>query len=251
MITIKSPGEIELMRNAGRITAAARALAGDMVKPGITTKEIDEAVYKFITAQGAIPAFLGYNGFPASICASVNDAVIHGIPSGRILRDGDIVSIDVGAVMDGYVGDCAATFVVGNGDEVSKRLIEVTRQSFYEGIKYAREGHRVSDISHAIQSYVESFGYSIVREFVGHGIGANMHEPPEVPNYGPPGHGSRLTRGMTLAIEPMVNEKGAKILIKDDGWTVTTADGGLSAHYENTILITSGEPEILTVFEDV
>ena len=251
MITIKSRREIELMRRAGKITAAARALAGNMVMPGVTTKEIDEAVYQFITAQGAIPAFLNYNGFPASICASVNDEVIHGIPSGRVLRDGDIVSIDVGAVMDGYVGDCAATFIAGNGKKNAESLIEVTRQSFFEGIKFAREGYRVSDISHAIQTYVESFGYSIVREFVGHGIGAQMHEPPEVPNYGQPGHGARLVRGMTIAIEPMVNEKSAKIFIKDDGWTVTTADGSLSAHYENTVLITESEPEILTIFEDV
>ncbi len=249
MIKIKSAREISLMRQAGKITAAARALAGDMVTAGVTTREIDDAVREYIVSQGAVPTFLGYNGYPASVCISVNDELIHGIPGKRVLKDGDVVSIDVGATKDGYVGDCAATFIVGNGDEEAKRLIAVTRQSFFEGIKYAREGYRISDISHAIQEYVESNGFSVVREYVGHGVGAKMHEDPEVPNYGRPGHGPRLMRGMTIAVEPMVNMGGAAVRVLDDEWTVVTADGSLAAHYENTILITPGEPEILTVSE--
>ena len=249
MIKIKSAREISLMRQAGKITAAARALAGDMVTAGVTTREIDDAVREYIVSQGAVPTFLGYNGYPASVCISVNDELIHGIPGKRVLRDGDVVSIDVGATKDGYVGDCAATFIVGDGDEEAKRLIAVTRQSFFEGIKYAREGYRISDISHAIQEYVESNGFSVVREYVGHGVGAKMHEDPEVPNYGRPGHGPRLMRGMTIAVEPMVNMGGAAVRVLDDEWTVVTADGSLAAHYENTILITPGEPEILTVSE--
>ena len=251
MIKIKSAREISLMRQAGKITAAARALAGDMVTAGVTTREIDKAVHDFILSQGAVPTFLNYSGYPASVCVSVNDELIHGIPGKRVLRDGDVVSIDVGATKDGYVGDCAATFIVGNGSEEARRLVEVTRQSFFEGIKYAREGYRVSDISHAIQSYVESHGFSVVREYVGHGVGAQMHEAPEVPNYGNPGHGPRLLRGMTLAIEPMVNMGAAAVRVLDDGWTVKTVDGSLAAHYENTVLITAGEPEILTVSEVV
>jgi len=251
MIKIKSAREISLMRQAGKITAAARALAGDMVTAGVTTREIDKAVHDFILSQGAVPTFLNYSGYPASVCVSVNDELIHGIPGKRVLRDGDVVSIDVGATKDGYVGDCAATFIVGNGREEARRLVEVTRQSFFEGIKYAREGYRVSDISHAIQSYVESHGFSVVREYVGHGVGAQMHEAPEVPNYGNPGHGPRLLRGMTLAIEPMVNMGAAAVRVLDDGWTVKTVDGSLAAHYENTVLITAGEPEILTVSEVV
>ena len=249
MIKIKSAREISLMRQAGKITAAARALAGDMVTAGVTTREIDDAVREYIVSQGAVPTFLGYNGYPASVCISVNDELIHGIPGKRVLRDGDVVSIDVGATKDGYVGDCAATFIVGNGDEEAKRLIAVTPQSFFVGIKYSREGYRISDISHAIQEYVESNGFSVVREYVGHGVGAKMHEDPEVPNYGRPGHGPRLMRGMTIAVEPMVNMGGAAVRVLDDEWTVVTADGSLSAHYENTILITPGEPEILTVSE--
>lgn len=249
MIKIKSAREISLMRQAGKITAAARALAGDMVTAGVTTREIDKAVREYIVSQGAVPTFLGYNGYPASVCISVNDELIHGIPGKRVLKEGDVVSIDVGATKDGYVGDCAATFIVGDGDEEAKRLIAVTRQSFFEGIKYAREGYRISDISHAIQEYVESNGFSVVREYVGHGVGAKMHEDPEVPNYGRPGHGPRLMRGMTIAVEPMVNMGGAAVRVLDDEWTVVTADGSLAAHYENTILITAGEPEILTVSE--
>lgn len=249
MIKIKSPREISLMRQAGKITAAARNLAGKMVTAGTTTREIDKAVHDFIVSQGATPTFLGYSGYPASICISVNDELIHGIPGNRVLRDGDVVSIDVGATKDGYVGDCAATFIVGEGTEENRKLVEVTRQSFFEGMKYAREGYRVSDISHAIQEYVEANGFSVVREYVGHGVGSEMHESPEVPNYGKPGRGPRLVRGMTIAVEPMVNQGKAEIRVLQDGWTVVAADGKNTAHYENTILITSGDPEILTVFE--
>ncbi len=237
------------MRRAGKITAAARALAGEMVTAGVTTREIDRAVKSYIESQGAVPTFLGYNGYPASVCVSVNDELIHGIPGKRRLREGDIVSIDVGATKDGFVGDCAATFIVGNGSEAARKLVEVTRQSFYEGIRFAREGYRVSDISHAIQQYVEAHGFSVVREYVGHGVGARMHEEPEVPNFGPAGHGPRLVRGMTIAVEPMVNMGAAAVRVLDDGWTVVTQDGKPAAHYENTILITDGDPEILTISE--
>lgn len=234
------------MRRAGKITAAARALAGEMVKPGVTTREIDKAVHDFILSQGATPTFLGYSGYPASVCISVNEVVIHGIPGDRVIKDGDIVSIDVGATKDGYVGDCAATFVAGSCDEESRKLIDVTRQSFFEGIKYARPGYRVSDISHAVQTYAEENGFSVVREFVGHGVGRQMHEEPEIPNFGKPGHGPRLVAGMTIAVEPMINAGVYGVKILKDGWTVVTIDGKRSAHYENTILITNGDPIILT-----
>ena len=246
MITLKSQHEIELMRRAGKITAAARALAGEMVRPGVTTHEIDSAVEQFIRKQGAVPSFLHYNGYPASACVSVNDEVIHGIPGKRVLVEGDIVSIDVGAYIGGFHGDCAATFACGKISQEAQNLIDVTRQSFFEGIQYAKEGHRLQDIAAAIQEYVESHGCSVVREYVGHGVGAKMHEPPEIPNYGHAGRGPRLLRGMTLAIEPMVNAGTAAIQVLPDGWTVKTVDGKWAAHYENTVLITDGEPEILT-----
>ncbi len=249
MIAIKNERELALMRQACKITAAARALAGDMVRPGVSTKQIDQAVHDYIVAQGAKPSFLGYNGFPASTCISVNGTVIHGIPDNYILKDGDIVSVDVGAFYKGYHGDCAATFPCGTVSADAQKLIDVTRQSFFEGIRFAKGGHRVSDISHAIQTYVESNGFSVVRSFVGHGVGAQLHEEPEVPNFGAPGRGPRLLRGMTLAIEPMVNAGTCDVKILHDGWTTVTADGKLSAHYENTVLITDGEPEILTVTE--
>ena len=249
MITIKNERELESMRQACLITAKARALAGAMVKPGVSTKAIDQAVYDFIVAQGAKPSFLNYNGFPASACISVNSTVIHGIPGGYILKDGDIVSVDVGAFYKGFHGDCAATFACGAISTEAQKLIDVTRQSFYEGIKLCRKGKRVQDISHAIQTYVESNGFSVVRSFVGHGVGRSLHEEPEVPNFGNPGRGPRLLPGMTLAIEPMVNEGVYDVKVLKDGWTTVTADGKLSAHYENTVLITDGEPEILTVTE--
>ena len=246
MITLKSAHEIEAMRLAGKITAAARALAREMVKPGVTTQQIDKAVFHFIREQGAIPSFLHYNGYPASVCISVNDEIIHGIPGKRVLREGDIVSVDVGAYIGGYHGDCAGTYPCGQVSGEALRLIRVTQDSFFEGLKFAREGYRLSDISHAVQTFVEANGYSVVREYVGHGIGRNMHEAPEVPNYGKPGHGPRLLRGMTLAVEPMVNAGTAAIKQMPDGWTVKTADGKYAAHYENTILITAGDPELLT-----
>ena len=250
MIRLKTRQEVELMRRAGAIAAAARSLAGKMAAPGVTTLELDKAIHDFIKKSGATPTFLNYNGFPGSACISVNDEVIHGIPGSRRLQDGDIVSIDIGATYNGYTGDCADTFIVGKGSEDAKRLIEVTRQSFFEALKYAKVGYRVSDISHAVQEYVEGNGFSVVREYVGHGVGAALHEEPEVPNYGKPGHGPRLTAGMTLAVEPMVNFGSEAIHVLPDGWTVKTADGSLSAHYENSILITNGEPEILTEVED-
>ena len=246
MITLKSEKEIALMRRAGKITAAARALARDMVKPGVTTQQIDKAVFEFIKSQGAVPSFLNYHGYPGSACISVNDEVIHGIPGKRVLKEGDIVSVDVGAYIGGFHGDCAGTYPCGQVSDEAMDLIRVTQQSFFEGIRCAREGYRLGDISAAIQSYVESHGYSIVREYVGHGIGRTLHEAPEVPNFGTAGRGTRLLRGMTLAVEPMVNAGGAAILNMADGWTVKTADGKYSAHYENTILITDGEPELLT-----
>ena len=246
MITLKSAHEIEAMRLAGKITAAARALAREMVTPGVTTQQIDTAVVHFIREQGAIPSFLHYNGYPASVCISVNDEIIHGIPGKRVLREGDIVSVDVGAYIGGYHGDCAGTYPCGQVSDEALRLIRVTQDSFFEGLKFAREGYRLSDISHAVQTFVEANGYSVVREYVGHGIGRNMHEAPEVPNYGKPGHGPRLLRGMTLAVEPMVNAGTAAIKQMPDGWTVKTADGKYAAHYENTILITAGDPELLT-----
>ena len=249
MITIKNEHELQSMRRACRITAQARALAGSMVKPGVSTREIDKAVYDFIVSQGAKPSFLNYNGFPASVCISVNDVVIHGIPGGYVLKEGDIVSVDVGAQIEGFHGDCAATYPCGAISTEAQRLIDVTRESFFVGIKEATKGHRVSDISHAIQTYVESNGFSVVRSFVGHGIGRKLHEDPEVPNFGAAGRGPRLLKGMTLAIEPMVNAGVADVNVLRDGWTVKTNDGKLSAHYENTVLITDGEPEILTVTE--
>ena len=220
-----------------------------MVRPGVTTLEIDKAVHDFIVAQGAKPSFLGYGGFPGSACISVNDEVIHGIPGKRVLKDGDVVSIDVGAYFRGFHGDCAATFACGEISPLAQKLIAVTRQSFFEGLKFARQGNRVSDISHAIQAYVESHGFSVVRSFVGHGVGANLHEEPEVPNFGSPGRGPRLVRGMTLAVEPMVCAGHYDVRVLRDKWTTVSADGSLAAHYENTFLITDGEPEILTVTE--
>lgn len=247
LISIKSQREIEQMRRAGRIAAAARQLAGKLAKPGVTTLEIDLAVRTFIESQGAKPSFLGYGGFPGSACISVNDEIIHGIPGPRKLAEGDIVSIDVGAVIGGYHGDCAATFPCGAVSQEAQTLIAVTQASFWAGMEFARAGCRVSDISHAIEQYAEKNGCSLVREYVGHGVGQKLHEPPEVPNYGPAGHGARLQPGMTLAVEPMINWGEAGIRLMQDGWTVKTADGSLSAHYENSILITAtGDPELLT-----
>ncbi|MBQ7896454.1 MAG: type I methionyl aminopeptidase [Oscillospiraceae bacterium] len=253
-IYIKSSSEIELMRQAGKITAGARSIARQAVADGVTTRQIDKCVREFIEKSGAKPTFLNYGGFPASACVSVNDEVIHGIPGKRVIHNGDIVSLDVGATYKGLVGDCAGTFPCGEISAEAKELIRVTRQSFFEGIKFAKQGYRISDIGAAIQEYVESHGYSVVRDYVGHGVGHNLHEAPEVPNYKAVGVrrvDPRLVKGMTIAIEPMVNIGGYEVKTLSNGWTVVTVDGSLSAHYENTILITDGEPEILTMAEDI
>ena len=248
MITIKSQKEIDLMRHAGKIVAGAHALVGKMIKPGVTTQELDHAVEQYIREADAIPTFKGYGGFPNSICASINEVVVHGIPAKRRLQDGDIISIDIGATYQGYVGDAAVTHGVGTISDEAEKLIRITRESFYQGIAYAREGYRLSDISYAIQKYVEENGFSVVRDYVGHGVGKQMHEDPPIPNYGPKGRGPRLRQGMTLAIEPMVNAGTYDVVTLKDGWTVVTTDGKLSSHYEHTVLITGAdEPELLTV----
>ena len=247
MIVLKNTREIKIMREAGRISAMALQLAGQAVEPGVSTAELDRIAEKYILSQGAKPNFKGYNGFPATACISINDQVIHGIPSkNRIIKQGDIVSIDLGAVIDGFHGDNAATFAAGDVSPEAERLMRVTEESLYEGIKAARSGSRVGDISFAVQSYVEARGYSVVRQFVGHGVGASLHEEPEVPNFGKPGHGARLLPGMTLAIEPMINMGTEKVKVLPDGWTVLTADGALSAHFEQSIVITADGPQILT-----
>ena len=240
------------MRQAGRIAAGARSVARQMVEPGVTTKAINKEVFHYIRKSGAQPTFLGYGGFPASVCISVNEQVIHGIPGSRRLQEGDIVSIDVGATFQGFVGDCAMTVPCGQCSEEALRLIAVTRQSFFEGIRQARNGNRVSDISAAVQAYAEAQGCGVVRDYVGHGVGRVMHEEPEVPNYVQSGRGSpRLVKGMTIAVEPMINAGTWEVRVLSDGWTVVTADGRLSAHYENSILITDGEAEILTMSDDL
>lgn len=246
MITIKTDAEIELMRQAGRIAAIAREVAGSYIKAGVTTNFIDSKVKSCILAHGARPSFLGYGGFPASACVSVNDEVIHGIPSSRILKDGDIVKVDVGAYYKGFHGDCAATFAVGDISDEAKRLIAVTEQCFYEGINAIKPGGRIGDISNAIYQYAKKNGYEVVREFIGHGVGRNLHESPDVPNYGPAGRGPRLQAGMTFAVEPMINVGTWEIRVLENKWTVVTADGKLSAHYENTIAVTNSGVLILT-----
>ncbi len=247
MIILKTRREIEIMKKAGRLVAQAHELVRNNIKPGITTKELDQIVEEFLKSQNAIPTFKGYNGFPYSICASVNEEVVHGMPGERILKEGDIISVDIGATFEGYVGDSAKTFLVGAVDEEKRRLVEVTRQSFYEGIKFAKESYRLSDISHAIQEYAENAGFSVVRDYVGHGVGKKMHESPQIPNFGKPGKGPRLQQGMVLAIEPMINAGTYNVRVLDNDWTVVTLDGKPSAHYEHTIAITDGEPELLTV----
>lgn len=248
MITIKSKSEIEKMRLAGKITGDVLKEIEKHIKPGISTKQLDKIAYNYIVSRGATPSFLNYNGFPGSICASPNDWVVHGIPSKSvILAEGDIISVDVGAYINGYHGDAARTFAVGKISDEAKRLIDVTKQSFFEGIKYAVHGAKLGDVSAAIQEYVESNGYSVVRDLVGHGIGRNMHEDPNVPNFGHKGRGVKLAAGMTLAIEPMVNAGEYGVCVLDDDWTVVTEDGSLSAHYENTILIGKDGCEILTL----
>ena len=248
MIIIKNSEQISLMKQAGRITGEALLLARDLIRPGISTKEIDKKMHDFIIKSGATPSFLGYGGFPGSACISINNEVIHGIPSDKvILQDGDIVKIDVGARYRGYNGDSARTFAVGKVSDEALRLISVTEQSFYEAMKFAKAGNRVGDIGSAVENFVISQGFSVVRAYVGHGVGAELHEEPSVPNYGRAGRGVRLYSGMTLAIEPMVNAGSEDVRVLKDGWTVTTADGKLSAHYENSICITDSDPILLTV----
>ena len=247
MIIIKNSEQLTLMKKAGRITAEALLVARDMIRPGISTKEIDTKIHDFIVKSGAVPSFLGYSGFPGSACISINDEVIHGIPSDKvIIKEGDIVKVDVGARFRGYNGDSARTFAVGKVSDEALRLISVTEQSFYEAMKFARAGYRIGDIGHAVESFVISNGFSVVREYTGHGVGADLHEEPEIPNYGRPGRGARLYPGMTLAIEPMVNAGKENVKVLRDGWTVVTADGKLSAHYENSIAITESDPILLT-----
>ena len=246
MIYVKSSAEIAKMKVSGRIVYDTLCEVEKHIQAGITTKELDQIARNYILSQGAKPSFLNYNGYPASICASVNEVVIHGIPSSRKLKDGDIISIDVGAVKDGYHGDAARTFTVGNVDPEAKRLIDVTKQSFFEGLKFARHGERLGSVQAAIQKHVEENGFGIVRNYCGHGIGKAMHESPEIPNHGTEGRGIRLVKGMTIAVEPMVTYGSYATTVLNDGWTVVTMDGSLSAHYENTILITDGEPELLT-----
>ena len=247
MVVIKNSEQLKLMMEAGRITAEALLVAKEAIRPGVSTKEVDTKIRHFIERCGAVPSFLGYGGFPGSACISLNNEVIHGIPSDkRIIREGDIVKVDVGARYRGYNGDSARTFAVGKVSEEALRLIRVTEMSFYEAMKAARAGNRIGDVGSAVERFVISNGFSVVREYVGHGVGANLHEEPEVPNFGTPGRGVRLYPGMTLAIEPMVNVGVPNVKVLKDGWTVTTADGKLSAHYENSIAITDGDPLILT-----
>lgn len=247
MITIKSSNEVELMRAAGRIVGKTHEMIQKHIKPGITTLELDKIAEDYIRSNDAIPSFKGYRGFPGSICASVNEEVVHGIPSLRKLKNGDIISVDIGAIYKGYHGDSANTYGVGEISHEAQKLIEVTKNSFFEGMRQAKTGKRLFDISAAIQDYIESKGYSVVREFVGHGIGKEMHEDPQIPNYGTAGKGPRLAKGMTFAVEPMVNVGKKDVKVLSNGWTVVTKDLSLSAHYEHTLLITDGTPEYLTM----
>ena len=251
MIIIKKPEQILLMRKAGKITAEALLVARDAIRPGVSTKEVDKKIRQFIEKCGATPSFLGYNGFPGSACISINNEVIHGIPSERvIIKEGDIVKVDVGARYRGYNGDSARTFPVGKVSDEALRLISVTEKSFYEAMKVAKAGNRIGDIGHAVESFVISNGFSVVKDYVGHGIGAQLHEDPQVPNYGNAGRGARLYAGMTLAIEPMVNAGRFEVETLRNGWTVVTCDGSLAAHYENTIAITDSDPILLTDAEN-
>ena len=247
MIIIKNSEQLSLMRIAGRITAEALMVARDAIRPGMSTKELDTKIRCYIEKCGATPTFLGYNGFPGSACISINEEVIHGIPSNnKIIAEGDIVKVDVGARFRGYNGDSARTFAVGKVSDEALRLISVTEQSFYEAMKVAKAGNRIGDIGHAVESFVISNGFSVVKSFTGHGVGAELHEEPEIPNFGKAGRGARLYPGMTLAIEPMVNVGTENVKVLRDGWTVITADGKLSAHYENSIAVTESDPIILT-----
>lgn len=250
MIVLKTAAEIEKMRRIGKIVARAHQLVAETIAPGITTGQLDRQVAEFFETEGVTGAFLGYQGFPKNICTSVNEQVVHGIPGNRRLEEGDIVGVDIGASLDGYFGDSARTYPVGKISEDAQRLLQVTEEALYKGIEKAVPGNRLSDVSHAIQQHVEAAGFSVVREFVGHGVGRDMHEAPQIPNFGPPGRGPRLRSGMTLAIEPMVNLKAADVVILDDGWTVVTKDAGLSAHFEHSVAITPEGPLILTTVDE-
>ncbi len=247
MVAIKSKSEIEKMKQAGVVTYGALCAVRDGIHPGVTTKELDKIAEDYIRANGCIPSFKGYGGFPGSVCASVNDEIIHGIPGNRVLVEGDIISIDVGACYQGYHSDACRTFPVGKISSEAQRLINVTRQSFFEALAYAKDGYRISDISKAVQDYVEANGFSVLRNYCGHGVGAALHEDPEVPNYVGGGRGIRIRPGMTLAVEPMVCQGKKDYYVADNDWTVLTKDGKLSAHYENSILVTSGDPFLLTM----
>jgi len=248
MIIIKSQQEFEIMREPGKVTGKILKELEDFIKPGISTMDIDRFVEDTIRAHGMIPAFKGYGGFPGSACVSVNEEVVHGIPSKkRILREGDIVSVDIGCIYKGYNSDAARTYGVGKISDEAQRLIDAARESFFEGLKFCKVGYRLSDVSHAIQKRVEEDGFGVIRDFVGHGIGRELHEDPQIPNYGKPGRGPRLAKGMVLAIEPMISEGTYEVEVLLDNWTAVTADGKLAAHYENTVVITDGEPELLTL----
>lgn len=252
MITIKTDADLQLMDAAGRVVEETLRLLKTLARPGVTTAELDHEAERFIRSRGATPSFLHYHGYPKSICTSVNEQVVHGIPGPYRLKDGDILSVDVGACLDGFQGDAARTYLIGNVPEEVRSLVRVTRESFFAGLRYARAGNRIGDISAAIQTHAEAHGYGVVREMIGHGIGREMHEEPNVPNYGRAGHGPRLEKGMTIAIEPMINLGTARIRQLADGWTTITADGKPSAHYENTVAITDGEPRLLTLHgEDI
>jgi len=247
MIIRKSEREIEIMRKAGSIVAQTHALLAEKVTPGITTGELDKIAEEFILSKGGKPAFKGYQGFPSTLCVAVNEEVVHGFPGNRVLEEGDIIGMDLGVLIDGFYGDSAYTLAVGEISDQAQNLLKVTEESLHQGIEQALEGNRLSDISHAVQKYVEARGYSVVRRFVGHGVGRNLHEDPQIPNFGPAGRGPRLKEGMVLAIEPMINVGTHKVKILDDGWTVITADKELSAHFEHTVAITKDGPRILTL----
>lgn len=246
MIILKSPREIAMMRDAGRIAGEVRELLRQSVRPGITTRELDQIAETFIRKAGGVPTFKGYNGFPGSICASINEEVVHGIPGDRVLAEGDVISIDVGVTYRGFVGDTAVTIPVGTVSDQAQQLLQVTDESLGKAIEQCRAGKHLSDLGHAVQTWVEAHGFSVVRDYVGHGVGQSMHEDPQIPNFGPPGMGPVLRAGMVLAIEPMVNTGTWEVKTLDDHWTVVTLDGGLSAHFEHTVAITDGDPAVLT-----
>lgn len=246
MIRLKTASQIQQMRESCQIAAGARELAGKLIRPGLCLMDLDRAIRSYMEDHGAKPSFLGYGGYPASACLSVNEVVIHGIPDSRVLKEGDIISVDVGAYKNGYHGDCADTFAVGEISPEAQRLIDVTRQSFFDGIAMALPGNRIGDVSNRIQQTAEGAGFSVVREYIGHGVGENLHEEPDIPNYGKPGRGPRLWEGMTIAVEPMVCQFGHQVKVLDDQWTVVTVDRGLAAHYENTVAVTPDGAWILT-----